>query len=603
MTTPQAIPLLLRPADPRIAAHPAQWMVPATEDLSGDVTEIAGLYRRVATGRLVIVGPPGGGKTAAALLLLLAIADTPREDGRVPVWFSLASWDPTTVPIDRWMAEQLVIAYGTPAATARALVDHDRLLPVLDGLDEVAAAALPAAVAGIQALGATPMVLTCRTPEYTRAVAGGVLSGAAVVTVEPVDTAAAADYLARSGTADTSRWQPVLRALRDPAPNPCQQALRNPLLLSLARTVFQAPAADPGELTRYRSAEQVEDRLLDGLVPAVYGRSPDDVSAADARRWLAFLADHQHRLGPASIGWWRLPRCVPAGRFRLAVSLAYGLAAAVWTALVLFVVVWYLSPTACLVAGLAVGLAAAGVSTLLGPPDLAPAQYRRPGWREVGRGFTSAVLPALLFALGAGVVVWLATALADVGGLDDLGPALVDAADVAAVAAAAVFVVTTLVFGLIRSFSRQQRDAITPVSAFSIDVRAGAVVGLTVGGIVMLLLVILVLVPPHAAAALIDLIRHPYDDSAPLARTVGMLWTGPVVWFLVVLSTVLWFGLRRSASWWYFIAAAMLARRGVLPRRPLRFLEDAYRRGVLRQATMVYEFRHARLAQRLRTRL
>jgi hypothetical protein len=609
LTTPQAIALLLRPADPRIAAHPAQWTVPSgatgaadpdrQPGLTGQVAGMAELYRRVSTGRLVIVGPPGGGKTAAALLLLLAIADAPRADGRVPVWFSLASWDPAAVPIDRWMAEQLVLTYGTPAATARALVDNDRLLPVLDGLDEIAAASLPTAIAGLHTLGAAPLVLTCRTSQYTHAVSGGVLSGAAVVAVEPVDTATAADYLVRSGTADTSRWQPVLRALRDPVPNPCQQALRNPLLLSLARTVYQAPTADPAELTRYASAEEVEDRLLDGLVPAVYGRTQADITAADAHRWLSFLADHLQLLGPASIGWWRLPSCVAAWRLRVAAGLAYGLTASVWTTIVMLVFVRYLNPAVSLVVGLAVGLVVAGAGALIGPPDLAPAQYRRPGRREIVRGFASAVPPAMAFGLVAGLVIWLATGLTDALGDVALAPALADATDIGAGTGVAVTVTTTVVFGLIRSFSRQQEDAITPMSAFRTDIRAGAVVGLTVGGITALLFVVLVLVPPHAAAAALDLLW--YDGRGNVPSEVAMLITGLALWSLAALGTVLWFGLRRSASWWYFIAAAMLARDGRLPRRPLRFLEDAYRRGVLRQAAMVYEFRHARLAQRLRT--
>ncbi|GGM69737.1 hypothetical protein ACFFX1_14495 [Dactylosporangium sucinum] len=612
LTTPQAIPLLLRPADPRIAAHPAQWTVPsgaadaADPDrhpgLTGQVTEVAELYRRVSTGRLVIVGPPGGGKTAAALLLLLAIADVPRADGRVPVWFSLASWDPSVGTIDRWMAEQLVITYGTPAATARALIDNDCLLPVLDGLDEIAAASLPAAIAGLHALGATPLVLTCRTSQYTRAVSDGVLSGAAVVTVEPVDAATAADYLVRSGTADVSRWQPILRALRDPVPNPCQQALCNPLLLSLARTVYQAPAADPAELTRYPSAEQVEDRLLDGLVPAVFGRTPADITAADARRWLSFFADHLHLLGPASIGWWRLPRCVDPWRLRVAAGLAYGLAASVWTTIVVLVFVAYLSPTASLVVGLAVGLAVAAAGALIGPPDLPPAQYRRPGWRDVTRGFATAVPLAMMFGIVAGLVVWLATGFADALGDSALVPALADATDIGAGVCVAVAVIATVLFGLVRSFSRQQRDAITPLSAFGTDVRAGGVIGLIVGGIAVLLLAVLALVPPHAGFAVVSMMWYRYDESPSLSSfAVAMPIPLLSLWLMAVLGIVLWFGLRRSTSWWYLIAVAILARRGVVPRRPLRFLEDAYRRGVLRQAAMLYEFRHARLAQRLRT--
>lgn len=87
----------------------------AKHTIAGTAADIVDLYNRVVTGRLVIVGAPGGGKTGAAvLLLLLALSDIPRIDGRIPVWFLLASWDPRTATVDQWMADQLATTYGTP---------------------------------------------------------------------------------------------------------------------------------------------------------------------------------------------------------------------------------------------------------------------------------------------------------------------------------------------------------------------------------------------------------------------------------------------------------------------------------------------------------
>jgi hypothetical protein len=55
-----------------------------------------------------------------------------------------------------------------------------------------------------------------------------------------------------------------------------------------------------------------------------------------------------------------------------------------------------------------------------------------------------------------------------------------------------------------------------------------------------------------------------------------------------------------DTPWGRFQAArAWLALRGRLPWRPMRFLADAHRRGVLRQAGAVYQFRHSRLQDRL----
>jgi hypothetical protein len=54
------------------------------------------------------------------------------------------------------------------------------------------------------------------------------------------------------------------------------------------------------------------------------------------------------------------------------------------------------------------------------------------------------------------------------------------------------------------------------------------------------------------------------------------------------------------AMWpWYGIARIWLALRHRLPWRLMSFLADAHRRGVLRQAGAVYQFRHIELQHRL----
>jgi hypothetical protein len=48
-------------------------------------------------------------------------------------------------------------------------------------------------------------------------------------------------------------------------------------------------------------------------------------------------------------------------------------------------------------------------------------------------------------------------------------------------------------------------------------------------------------------------------------------------------------------------ARVWLAGRSRLPAKLMPFLDDAYRRGVLRQVGAVYQFRHARLQEHLTT--
>lgn len=324
LTAPLPIAVPMRFADPRISAHPAQWASPARAAVVVDDpgaagamltdigTDVAVLYDRVTTGRLVILGDPGGGKTGAAVLLLLALCAKRRPDGRIPVWFPLASWEPH-IPVEEWMSDQLATTYGIPITLARQLVNDGRILPFLDGLDEIPADRWLIAMAELRSLDTTPLVLTCRTVEYTAAVADRVLAAAAVVEVIPVDPATAAAYLTHSGAADAHRWDPLIAALDDPVSNPCQQVLRSPLMLSLARTLYQAPASDPAELTAYRTAAQLEDSLLDAFITAVYGRDSADTTALDARRWLSFFADNLPTLGPGASPGGACPTASPSG--------------------------------------------------------------------------------------------------------------------------------------------------------------------------------------------------------------------------------------------------------------------------------------------------
>lgn len=69
-----------------------------------------------------------------------------------------------------------------------------------------------------------------------------------------------------------------------------------------------------------------------------------------------------------------------------------------------------------------------------------------------------------------------------------------------------------------------------------------------------------------------------------------------LVW---VLAFGLIFGLLFPQTWTVSLTFAQLARRRHTPSRLLRFLDDARRRDILRTVGPVYQFRHARLQDRL----
>uniref|UniRef100_UPI0018ED7023 helix-turn-helix domain-containing protein n=1 Tax=Glycomyces salinus TaxID=980294 RepID=UPI0018ED7023 len=116
-------------------------------DLTGRLDQIADLYRRIPSGRLVVIGRAGAGKSILTLRFALdSLSGSRSPTDPVPVIFRLESWNPETTKLRDWMAEQLLrdhpgLSAPAPggATLAVALIEHDLILPILDGFDEVAA--------------------------------------------------------------------------------------------------------------------------------------------------------------------------------------------------------------------------------------------------------------------------------------------------------------------------------------------------------------------------------------------------------------------------------------------------------------------------------
>jgi hypothetical protein len=222
--------------------------------LRGDMRQIIAVFHQIKARQLVILGEPAAGKSVMALLLTLGLL--PREP--VPVLLAVSSWNPHQADLHTWLTRRIVEEYPAlansdlygPDAATRMVADR-RVLPVLDGLDEMSAALQPVAINAIDLAVSDrfPLVTTCRSAEYREAVDrnGRFLAHAAVLEIQPVDIDDAASFL---GGADPrpERWQPVLDRLHADPDGPLARALRSPLTIDLARTVYATPKGDPTEL-------------------------------------------------------------------------------------------------------------------------------------------------------------------------------------------------------------------------------------------------------------------------------------------------------------------------------------------------------------------
>jgi len=121
---------------------------------------------------LLILGAPGAGKTTLLLTLaqdlLIRAAQDPEHP--IPVVFPLSSWAAQQRPLAEWLVEALHEQYQVYPETGRVWVETDQILPLLDGLDEVAPERRDACVEAINTFrqdhGLLPLVVCSRIADY-----------------------------------------------------------------------------------------------------------------------------------------------------------------------------------------------------------------------------------------------------------------------------------------------------------------------------------------------------------------------------------------------------------------------------------------------------
>ncbi|MEQ0559856.1 TIR domain-containing protein [Amycolatopsis sp. NEAU-NG30] len=303
-------------------------------ELAGELGAIVATYRRIPSGRLFVLGDAGSGKTILAIRFTLAMLGRRSEGDPVPVIVNLASWNPAKTPFRDWLTGQL--ADNHPALSARGpngsslatdLVGSGRILPVLDGFDEIAVGLHPLAMKALNGT-ALPLLLTSRPEEYASAVGNvDVLTAAAGIALAPLGVADLAGYLPSTtrrtrsaGGHVTPLWKPVLDRLAEQPPSRAAanlaEALSAPLMVGLARAIYSdTPGHDPADLLdgdRFGTTLAIEEHLLRGFVPALYEKAGQRrFDAARAERWLGFLADHLNRTGSHDLAWWQICSAIP----------------------------------------------------------------------------------------------------------------------------------------------------------------------------------------------------------------------------------------------------------------------------------------------------
>ncbi|MFF4442628.1 NACHT domain-containing protein [Streptomyces sp. NPDC001621] len=578
----------------------------------GRLTDIVAYYQSLHPARLAIIGEPGAGKTLLALDLILGLlTHTGRTDtDPVPVRFSLAGWN-TEHPLPQWLAHQLHQQFrdqGITLADAAVLVDQHRILPVLDGLDEMDTDTTPAgrrrAARALEELntyqhptGSAPVILTCRTAQYEDLAALDLrMREAARIQLDPVPAGQAAAYLTARSTSP-ERWRPVIDTLTTAPGGTLARALATPWRLNLAATTYEerhpdtlAYLREPDHLLTLASPSAVRDHLLARYLPAAthqHPTRPHRYRPDQAHQWLAALAAHLATTTPATtasgtdIVLHHLWPMADRRRVRTADALLALLLALAFTPLFLTRVPIGFSPRQLFGASTPVLLGLGAIWRASGPDFWEPRTFqlqrlRSPAHRrQLIRGLMAGLVLGLLLGLLFGFVI--VPMLMHIGG--SLGMQLgtqVDGPLTEPLGALAVGITGGSVFGLVDGFVTPLADA--PPTDPRHPVRDDLVFALVF--------------------ALVLALAGELLASPALASVFGPLF-GLMFGFAIGLAIGLYVLTGAGRRYLVFLCCV----RGRLPWRLGAFLNWAYEAGLLRVSGVAYQFRHRELQDWLTTHL
>jgi RecA/RadA recombinase len=599
----------------RFAPLPGMASVGEAQLAAGQISDLHVIYGGLPSGRLVIAGPPGSGKSGTAVLLVLAalkhrneVRAQDRVKVPVPVLFTAQDWDPRRQPVREWLTGRLRATYPlfagrTGVEDAAELIDDGKITVVLDGLDEIAEELRPAALQALNQASFRVVVLS-RTAEMASAASQrGVLQGAAAIELCAIGPSAAADYLERVQLHPPPKgWRDLVDRIRSSPESPLAEALNSPLALTLVRDTYQKKD-DARELLDYcdsvqqrasgaQAIDEITDHLLDRVLLSAYadrpGQPSQDYDLQTARNALTKIAARMKQKDTRDLQWWRIPGWAPPARrviaaglvsglvfglmFGLLSGLWYGLKSGLRSGLVAGLVLGVLFG---LVVGVPFGLAAHGSEN---PPTRRGRlrlrrMYSRP---SIVMALGSGLLSGLVFGLWAGLWagLWLG------GGLV---AGLVVGLVVGLVIGLVMGLAGGLMFGLVTGLADpDSTSSPSPAIAWQEDrsyaIWVGVLTGLVAG---------LVFGVPFGLAG-----GHVFGLWFGLVFGLGGGLVSGLAFGLAI-------GLLFSRGWSSTLAMAQLAREWHTPKRLMKFLEDAGARGVLRTVGSAYQFRHARLQDRL----
>jgi DNA polymerase III delta prime subunit len=282
---------------PDVVKHPWEKVVGLPDTRSpfpGSNKKILDIFDELGRA-LLILGVPGSGKTITLLELARdLIARAERDPSQpCPVVINLSAWNRPHETFFDWLVDEIKDKYKVPAKFTHTWLEENRLLLLLDGLDEVKPVHRSACVKAINAFardyGLPGVVVTSRREEYSQLPARLELHGA--ILLKPLTDTQISNYLTRAGS-QLAALQATLQ--EDPV-------LRNqaqfPLMLSIMSMAYSlAPQGLPIQAWAGQEADHIETRrrhLFDTYIDVMLARkgtAQQFYPKQQTLSWLSWLA-------------------------------------------------------------------------------------------------------------------------------------------------------------------------------------------------------------------------------------------------------------------------------------------------------------------------
>ncbi|USR91204.1 NACHT domain-containing protein [Phormidium yuhuli AB48] len=300
-------------------------------------TQALDKFDELGVGRtLLILGEPGSGKTTTLLEMARELIERARYDVSlpIPVLFNLSSWRGKRQTIADWLVAELKHKYQVRQQTASTWIQEQKLLLLLDGLDEVQSNRREACVAAInefyQDHGQTELIVCSRVQDYEALNTRLQLQGA--ICLQPLTSEQVSDYFQGTGDALAGVAQVMDEDTH------LREFGRSPLMLSIMSLAYQGMSAS--ELQETVTPEQRRQHLFDTYIQRMLNRhvGPKPYSDQQTQHWLSYLAKQLVResqtiflIEGIQLNWLQTKQQILEYNLKLSVILGAVLGAILWT--------------------------------------------------------------------------------------------------------------------------------------------------------------------------------------------------------------------------------------------------------------------------------